>query len=393
MPAYVKEEGLDFNFDELIERRSSGSVKWDVYDEDVLPLWIADMDFRAPTAVIQALQERAAHGIFGYTLESPRLREQIVARMKALYDWEVRPEEIVFIPGVVVGFNQAAQALARPGEGVLIQTPIYPPFLEIGAHGGLLSQYAPLARNEDGEYGVDLNAFEEVIDNQTRVFVLCNPHNPVGRVFSRRELEGMAEICARHGVWIVSDEIHSDLIFSGHKHIPIASLDGEISRRTITLMAPSKTYNIPGLECSFAIIQDESVREHFQGGRRGLVGGVNLLGLAAAEAAYSQGQGWLDAVMLYLEGNRDYLFDFVRTELLGVHMAKPEGTYLAWLDCHQAGIEGDPGQFFLERAKVALNEGKTFGPGGEAFVRLNFATPRRTLEQALQRMKAALQSL
>ena len=247
-----------------------------------------------------------------------------------------------------------------------------------------------MPRKADGQYSVNLEAFEAALTGRTRIFMLCNPHNPTGRVFRKDELEAMADICLKNDIIICSDEIHSDLVFSGNKHIPIASLSPEIAAKTITLIAPSKTFNIAGLKASVAIITDEELRKQFDGARKGLTGWVNLLGMVAMEAAYDQGEAWLDTLLPYLEANRDYAFDFINNELPGVKMAKPEGTYLAWLDCQKAEIEGKPSQFFQEHAKVAMNDGAWFGQGGEGFVRLNFGCPRSMLEESLDRMKEAL---
>jgi cystathionine beta-lyase len=378
------------DFDELIDRRASDSIKWHAYDADVLPLWVADMDFRAPEPVIQALQQRVAHGVFGYCLAPPELREVIVERLARLYGWQVSTEDLVFTPGVVPGFNLAARAVTSPGDGMLVQTPVYPPILHAPANCSLTANEMELTRRPDGQYEVDFDLFAATITERTRVFLLCNPHNPVGRVFRRDELERLAELCLRHDIIICSDEIHCDLLFPGSQHIPIASLAPEIADRTITLMAPSKTYNIAGLYCSVAIIQNPELRQKFNTAGADLVGWPNILGYTAALAAYRDGQPWLDEVLRYLEGNRDFLLQYVAEHLPGISMAKPEATYLAWLDCHQAGLPGNPHEFFLKEAKVALNDGATFGPGGDGFVRLNFACPRATLVEALERMKTAL---
>jgi cystathionine beta-lyase len=259
-------------------------------------------------------------------------------------------------------------------------------------------QQAEIERNAQGRYALDIDAFEAAFTERTRTgvttraFILCNPHNPIGRVYERDELAAMAEVCLRHNTMICSDEIHCDLVYSGHKHVPIAALDPEIAQNTVTLMAPSKTYNIAGLKCSFAVIQNEDLRQEFNAARGGLVPSVNILGYTAALAAYRDGGPWLDEVLAYMEANRDYLKAYVDEHLPGIEMIVPEGTYLAWLDTRQAGIEGEPGAFFLERARVALNEGTHFGPGGKGYVRLNFACPRATLTEALERMRDALES-
>ncbi len=384
---------MHYDFDQIINRRATGSDKWDHYDEDVLPMWVADMDFVSPQPVVDALAHRVEHGVFGYPGENERLTSAIQDWLAVRFNWRVSLESLILIPGVVKSFNLASHALRGPdGGGVLVQTPVYYPFLSAPENAGMQRQEMQLTLCPDGSYEIDFEEFEASITDETRLFILCNPHNPVGRVFRQEELERMAQICIRHGVTICSDEIHGDLVFSGQRHIPVASLDPEIAAHTITLMAPSKTFNLAGLECSFAVIENPDLREKFVGAKQGLVGWVNLMGQTAALAAYREGQEWLDQLLVYLEANRDYLYDYVNTQLPGVSMAKPEGTYLAWLDCRKAGIEGNPQAFFLERAKVALNDGPKFGQGGEGFVRLNFGCPRSLLTDGLDRMKAALHS-
>ncbi|MCR4406738.1 MAG: PatB family C-S lyase [Anaerolineae bacterium] len=381
---------MAYNFDQLIDRRHSDSEKWHYYGDDVLPLWVADMDFMSPEPVIHALRQRVEHGVFGYGMEPPELREVIVDRLRGLYGWQVSAEALIFLPGVVSGFNLACRAVASPGEGVLVQTPVYPPILKAPVNAGLIRDEMELTRQADGRYVVDYDVFEQTITDRTRIFILCNPHNPVGRVFRRDELERMAEICLRHHVVICSDEIHCDLVFQGSRHLPIAALAPEIAKRTITLMAPSKTYNIAGLNCAVAIVENDELRTRLLAVRAGLVGGVNIMGYTAALAAYRDGQPWLEEVLRYLEDNRDFLLRYVGEHLPGISMSKPEGTYLGWLDCRRAGIPGNPHEFFLREARVALNDGADFGQGGEGFVRLNFGCPRSTLVEALDRMKAAL---
>ncbi|HOT93031.1 MAG TPA: PatB family C-S lyase [Anaerolineae bacterium] len=381
------------NFDHIIDRTATPSIKWKAYGEGVLPMWVADMDFAAPEAVMEALKARVAHGVFGYEGPPPALVEAILARLQHLYKWTVAPEALVFLPGVVTGFNLAAQAFLEPGDGLLIQTPVYPPILNAAGTANAVTQVMELTREADGRYSVDFELFEHTINERTRMFLLCNPHNPVGRVFREDELAQMAELCLRHNLLICSDEIHCDLIFSGYRHIPIAALAPEIAARTITLMAPSKTFNIAGLHCAFAVIPDAELRRRYKAARRGIVDSVNLLGYTAALAAYQQGQPWLDALLRYLEANRDFAVAFVRKHMPRIAVAPPEGTYLAWLDCRAAGLPGNAHEFFLKEARVALNDGATFGGGGEGFVRLNFGCPRALLEEGLERMRAALERI
>ena len=382
---------MNYDFDQIINRRGTGSDKWEKYAEDVVPMWVADMDFVSPRPVVDALQSRVAQAVFGYPGENDCLKRAIQDWLATRYDWMVDLAAIILIPGVVTGFNLASHAMRGPeGSGVLVQTPVYFPFLRAPENAGMQRQEMELTRGPDGSYEIDVDAFEASLTDETRLFILCNPHNPVGRVFRQDELEGIAEICLRHGVPICSDEIHGDLVFSGQRHIPLASLDPDIAAQTITLMAPSKTFNLAGLQSSFAVIENPELRNNFLGAKQGLVGWVNLMGQVAALAAYESGQEWLSQLLVYLEANRDYLSEYVRTELPGITMTKPEGTYLAWLDCSQAGIEGNPRTFFLEQAKVALSDGPAFGQGGEGFVRLNFGCPRALLKEGLERMKTAL---
>ncbi|MGC8879530.1 MAG: MalY/PatB family protein [Anaerolineae bacterium] len=383
---------MEYDFDTPLDRRRSDSEKWRHYPDDVLPLWVADMDFMSPEPVIRALQERVAHGIFGYGTEPATLRQVLAERMLRLYNWQVSEADFVFLPGVVTGFNLACRAVTSPGDTVLIQTPIYPPILEAPGNAGSQGKIVPLVQDTNGRYYVDFDLFERDIDERTRLFILCNPHNPVGRAFGRDELEQMAKICLHHDVVICSDEIHCDLVFSGHYHVPIAALDPAVAMRTITLMAPSKTFNIAGLQCSFAIIQNAALRQRFRSACSGLVPHVNVMGFVAALAAYRDGQPWLDKVLTYLEANRDFLVEYINNYLPGVRVYRPEATMLAWLDCRTASIPGNPYQFFLEHARVALSDGAAFGMGGEGFVRLNFGCSRKILLEALERMRQALLS-
>jgi len=383
---------VQLDFDRVIDRRRTESNKWHKYPADVLPLWVADMDFRSPEPVLRALRERVEHGVFGYGVEQPEFYQVFLDRLQTRYGWRVPPEAILVIPGVIPGFNLAARALTAAGDGLLLQTPVYPPIRRVPGNVRLTSDEMELERQPDGRYAIDFERFEAAIGERTRMFLLCNPHNPVGRVFRRDELQRMAEICVRRGLLICADEVHCELTFSQQQHVPIASLDAEIAARTITLMAPSKSFNLPGLKCAVAIIPNASLREKFVAARLDLVRAVNVLGYTAALAAYRDGQAWLDALLRYLEANRDFVVESVRSKLPGVSAASPEATYLAWLDCREADLpDSDPYTFFLDKARVALNDGKTFGRGGAGFVRLNFACPRATLAEGLDRMRHALE--
>ncbi len=389
------------NFDAIIERRGTNSIKWRLYPEDVLPAWVADMDFAAPEPILEALQRFVEHGVFGYESTSKELRETVAARMETLYGWQVSPEAVVATPGVVAGFTLATNALCAAGQGLLIQPPVYPPFLKVNGSAGLVRQEATLRLETEGStlrYGVDFDVFQQAVHSagaRTGMFLLCNPHNPTGQVYSKDDLARMADICLKNDIIICSDEIHSEILLGGTKHIPIAALDPEIADRTVTLVAPSKTFNVPGLFCGFAIIPNRDLLERYKKTVDCMAMHVSSPGLAAAQVAFSGAcDGWLAALRTYLTANRDFLVEFVREELPGIKTTVPEATYLAWLDCTElvkrGKISGTPHEFFLKSAKVALNEGRDFGSGGEGFVRLNFGCPRASLIEALTRMKSAL---
>ncbi|MBL7062741.1 MAG: putative C-S lyase [Anaerolineae bacterium] len=383
---------MPHDFDQIIDRRHTDSAKWRCYDEDVLPLWVADMDFAVPEPVIRALEERVAHPIFGYGIPPDTLREVVQERLARLYGWRVETDDIFFLPGVVTGFNLACHAIGAPGDEVLVEAPVYPPMLVAPGHTRRTCKVVPLVEGRE-RYEHDFDCFERAITERTSLFLLCNPHNPVGRVFETAELERLAETCLRNDIVICSDEIHCDFVYPDHQHVPIASLAPEVGAQTITLLAPSKTYNIAGLSCSVGVVQNPDLRARLEQAGAGLVPHVNVLGYTAAMAVYCDGQPWLEALLVYLEANRDVLLEHIDTHMPGIKCKQPEGTFLAWLDCREPSIPGSPHQFFLERARVALNDGAAFGAGGEGFVRLNFGCPRATLIEGLERMRAALEAL
>jgi len=381
---------MKYNFDELIDRRNTGCEKWSHFDEDVLPMWVADMDFPSPEPIIQALKQRIEHRILGYPCDSAEIKDAIVNWLEHRHNWKVHPDDLILIPGVISGFNLVSHAVTQPGDAVLLQTPAYPPFFSVSKNANLFQQESALKKAKNGSYEIDFDDLENSIRDNTRVFMLCNPHNPTGRVFRRDELEKIAQICLRNNVLICSDEIHHDLVYRGSKHIPIASLAPEVSKNTVTLLAPSKTFNIAGLTSSVLVCTDPDLRKQIDESRQGLLGWVNILGQTATLAAYRDCAEWLDEMLVYLEDNRDLVDKTVKTEMPGVAMSKPEGTYLAWLDCRNANLGESPYQFFLDKARVGLNDGALFGKEGEGFVRLNFGCPRSLLIEGLNRMKMAL---
>jgi cystathionine beta-lyase len=378
------------DFDEIISRRGTDSIKWTLYDEDVLPLWIADMDFLTAPVVREALHERVEHGIFGYVVEPAELREILVERLRRLYAWKVEPEAFVFLPSVVCGFNLVHQSVTKRGDGVLLQPPVYFPIRIAPKNSRATAQPVPLARSADGRYEIDFDALEAAVTKKTRMFMLCNPHNPVGRSYSEQELVELGDLCVRHRMTVCSDEIHGDFVYDGARHVPIASLSPEIEAQTVTLIAPSKSFNIAGLHSAVAIIPNKELREKVVQAKRGLVPSVSIFGYVGMLAAYRDGEEWFAELFAYVEENRNFVREFIKAEMPEIQVGPMEATYLAWLDCRGANLSGDPYEFFLHEARVATNPGPIFGPQGEGFIRLNFACPRATLAEGLGRMRDAL---
>jgi len=375
-----------FDFDTLIDRRNTGSEKWDKYQgRDILPLWVADMDFRSPPAVIDALHQRVSHGIFGYTHPQRELVDAVIGHLDRDFGWQVEADWIVWLPGLVCGLNVLCRAIGDADDEVLTLTPVYPPFLSAPVLSRRSLVKVPLLLHE-GRWVADMEAVERAITPRTRLLLLCSPHNPVGRAWSREELEQFAEVAARHDLVIGSDDIHAGLILDAEKaHIPLATLSPETARRTITLLAPSKTYNIPGLGCSFAVISNPALRRAFRSAKGRIVPHVNTLGYTAALAAYRDGEAWRQALIACLRANRDLVMAAVE-RMPGLAMTPVEATYLAWIDARQTGI-ASPARFF-EQAGVGLSDGDDFD--GHGFVRLNFGCPRTLLAEALRRMESAL---
>ena len=382
---------MTYDFDTPIDRRRTDSQKWQKYaGRDVIPLWVADMDFRSAPEILAALQARVDHGVFGYARPLPSTVDAMVAALRVRYGWNIEPSWLVWLPGLVVGLNVAARAFTQPGEAVLCNTPVYPPFLTAPAHQGRKAILAPLTSDPTAHrWDIDWQALDGAVTPQTRLFFLCNPHNPVARVFRREELARLAEFCLRHNLILCADEIHCDLILDDLPHVPVATLGAEIARRTVTLMAPSKTYNLPGLGTSLAIIPDPDLRRRYLQAAAGIVAEVNCLGYAACEAAYRHGEAWRQALLAYLRANRALLLDYVTRELPGIQIEAPiEATYLAWLNVAALRLK-DPVAHF-EAHGVGLSDGRHFGAEPGTCLRLNFGCPRATLREALARMKQAV---
>jgi len=374
---------MDLDFDLPVDRQGTHSLRWEKYaGRDVIPLWVADMDFRSPPAVIDALHRRVEHGVYGYTLPPPELSAVIVERMQRLYRWSIRPDWIVFLPGVVSGLYLAASRLTRAGEHILSPSPVYYHLFRAAQAAPRAWSGVPMAL-EQGRWVWDEDRLAAAAQPNSRMLMLCSPHNPGGTIFRRDELARIAAFAARHELVIVSDEIHCDLLLdAGKAHVPIASLAPEVSRRSITLMAPSKTFNLAGAGFAFAIIEDAGLRQAFSFDLKKSVHDATLFGYEAALAAYRDGQPWLTALLDYLRGNRDFL-EAALARLPGVEMAHVEATYLAWIDCTGLGLS-DPHAHFLGHG-LGLSPGADFG--APHFVRLNFGTQRSVLTSGLERLE------
>lgn len=390
------------NFDEIINRENTNAIKYEPKvlkemfgSEDLLPLWVADMDFKCPEVIIDAITDRAKHGIFGYSDMDDAFYDVFIAWNKRRNNWQVEREWICYSPGIVPAVNYIVQAFCNTGDKVIIQNPVYYPFAQAIINNGAQIINNPL-KKENGKYVMDFGDLEEKVkDPRVKLLILCNPHNPIGRVWRKEELQRLGEICLAHDVLVISDEIHSDLIMSGHKHIPFASLSTEFANNSITCMAPSKTFNIAGLQISDIIIPNSKIRTAFQAIlENNAIGHPNIFGIVAQNAAYGEGENWLEAVLKYIEANMDYLDAFVKTRLPEISFVKPEATYLAWLDFRGLGMN----QVALEKwmhgeVKLALDEGYIFGEGGEGYERINVACPMEILREALERIERAVEKL
>ena len=385
---------MPINFDSTPNRRDPNvKNKWTWYPNDVLPMWVADMDFPAPKPILNELRKVVDHGVLGYEMPSQSLQETVATRMDRLYRWKVKPASVVAVTGIVSGFTVAARAFGSKKKGVLVQTPVYNEFHEVKNNVGIPQVNAPLVERVNGNilrYEIDWDVFKKQV-KKAGIFLLCNPHNPLGIIFSRKDLLQMARICIENNVLIVSDEIHSELLLDDHTFTPMAKLSSEIAEHTITLIAPSKTFNVAGLFCGFAIIPNEKLRLRYDKEVNHLRLHVNSLGLHAARIAYSgQCDDWLKELRRYLTGNRDFLLEYVTKHMPGVRTTIPDATYLGWLDFTQTDIKGAAYDFFLKEAKVALSDGKIFGVENDSYVRINFGTSRKLLKQGLDRMRKAL---
>ena len=390
---------MNCDFNEIIDRRQTGCVKWDFNQrifgrEDILPLWVADMDFKAPQAVVDALVNRANHGIYGYSDGMDGYYEGLIAWMEKRHDWLIERDWITFSPGIVPALNELVRSLTKPGDKILLQSPVYPPFFQaIRNHGReVVNSQLCLA---NGRYTMDFADLEEKLASGVKMMILCNPHNPVGRVWERDELERLGQLCLAHDVLVISDEIHGDLIYEGYRHIPFSSLSQDLAQQSIVCTAPSKTFNLAGLQTSNLIIPNAKYRKVYRASLE--LTGIhhpNVFGITALEAAYRHGWDWLNQLMNYLKGNLEFLMSFLAQELPQIEAVRPEGTYLVWLDFRKLAMESkDLQEFLVHKAGVGLNAGYLFGPGGEGFARINIACSLEVLEEGLRRIKAAVKEL
>ncbi|MEI3521127.1 MAG: MalY/PatB family protein [Anaerosacchariphilus sp.] len=387
------------NFDEYIERRGTESYKWDGYHpefpevpetQELLPLWVADMDFKCPQPVIDAVTKRAELGIYGYSVtNSDGFVEAACTWVKRRYHYNIEKEWIVYTRGIIPGYNIAIQAFTNPGDGVLIQRPVYSPYTDSIVTNGREVVDSPLKR-VNGHYEIDFEDFEvKAARPNTKLMIMSNPHNPIGRVWTEEELQKIGEICVKHHVIIVSDEVHADLIMKGYRHVPIASLSKEIADITISAYAPSKTFNMAGLQTSYFVISNPFLRADFVGQQaRNRIWDINFFGSAALQAAYTECDEWLDELLIYLEDNMDFMKEYLESHIPKLKMNKPEGTYLVWVDFTGTGLSGEQLQKkMLEEAKIAVDFGDWFGDGYELFARFNVACPRNILQEALHRLE------
>jgi cystathionine beta-lyase len=387
---------MAYNFNKTPERRNTNSIKWTRYPADVIPLWVADMDFQAPKPILNGLRAMIDHGVLGYDIPTTALQETVASRMDALYKWKVKPEAVSAVTGIVTGFSVAARAFGSPKKGIMIQTPVYNEFHEVKNNIGIPQLDVPLVKSVAGNimrYEIDWDMFKKQA-KKAGMFLLCNPHNPLGIIYSRKDLQRMAEICLENNVLMISDEIHSELLLDGNKFTPMAKLSSEIANHTITLVAPSKTFNVPGLFCGFAIIPNQELRERYNKMVEHLRIHVSSTGLQAAQIGFSgQCDEWLAELRTYLTANRDFLVEYVTKYMPNVRTTIPAATYLGWLDFTQTPVNVSPYDFFLKEAKVAFSDGKVFGKEGEGHLRINYGTSRRILKDGLDRIRKALESM
>ena len=390
---------MSWNFDEKIDREGTSCLKYDLRREvfgtgNVIPMWVADMDFKTPDFIIRALHKRLEHEVLGYTLRPPEYSKSIARWMLKKHKWLVEDEWVCFSPGIVPALNLCTLAFTRPLDSIIIQPPVYTPFFSaVESHGRNLV-LSPLSE-KDGKWTMDFDSLNNLVSDSAKMIILSNPHNPVGRAWSEGELRKLADICLKNNIIILSDEIHCDLVLPGYRHTPVAGLSEEIAAITVTCLAPSKTFNLAGLSTSSVVISNPVLRKYFNKKIEHLhIGNGNIFGMIASVSAYSEGQEWLDALLVYLKGNVDFVRNYLSKHIPEIIPVMPEATYMIWLDCRKLGMPGkDLQDFFVNKAGVGMNEGSTFGPGGEGFMRMNLATQRQKIKTAMEQIDRAVSLL
>lgn len=391
--------GTIYNFDEIIDRHNTDAIKIErckalFGTENIIPLWVADMDFRTPDFILNAIYKRLEHPILGYSKFPKELMPSLVNWIKKLHNWDINPDWAGFVPGIVSGIAFAIDAYTQTGDEIIIQPPVYYPFMDIinKSHRKLI--YNQLVE-KNGKFEMDFTDLEQKITDKTRLFILCNPHNPGGRAWDKASLQQLCDICSRHNVLVISDEIHSDLVLTGHTHTPFASISETASNISVTFQAPTKTFNMPGLVSSSYIIPNRELRfKYAQYLDKIEQAGGNIFAYVATQSAYQYGEEWRQQMLEYVENNLNYVIEFLATNIPQIKPMQPEATYLLWLNCRELGMETDElHQFFARKAGLGLNKGTVFGPGGEYHLRLNAACPRSVLEQAMKQLQLAIKSL
>ncbi|MCT4660824.1 MAG: pyridoxal phosphate-dependent aminotransferase [Tissierellales bacterium] len=392
---------MRYDFSKPINRANTHSLKWDgikekfgINPEGILPLWVADMDFKSPIEVADMLKHKASHGIYGYSGDFEDYEDSVIRWMKNRHGWDIDRGWIAYTPGIVTGLNLLVSALTKPGDKIIVQPPVYTPFYEAINNHGCEVVENPLIKNGD-RYEMDFENLESQMSENVKLLILCSPHNPVGRVWTREELTRLGEICEKHGVIVISDEIHGDLIYKKSKHTPFAMLGESFAQNTVICTAPSKTFNVAGLNTANLIIPNEKLRKAYLDKRASFgISRPNVFGFEALEAAYTFGEEWLEQLLVYLEGNADFVKSYIDENLPQIKVSKPDGTYLMWLDFRGMPVKGKELEDFLIReAKVLMNQGDCYGTGGDGFVRLNIGCARVVLEDALERIKVAVEKL
>jgi cystathionine beta-lyase len=398
---------MKYDFDIVYDRKNTGCAKWDAVKaifgaDDVIPMWVADMDFPSAAPIVEALKRRAGHPFFGYAMPGPSLTEAVVDRVKRRFNWKIESEWVVFTPGIIPALSIAVRALTHPGDEIILQEPVYYPFFGVVTGSGcqIVHNQLKLARSRYTMDFADLaarfrpEAGMHPSRSRIKALILCNPQNPIGRVWEKAELQKLGDIVINNGAVVISDEIHCEILYDGYRHTPFASISQDFARNSIVCMAPSKTFNLPGLEASSVIIPDKKLRDTFNDVRSSLVHGLNIFGITAMEAAYRYGDEWLEQLLVYLQENLDFTTSYFNKHIPKIKVIKPQGTYLLWLDCRGLKLDDKELQrFFREKARVGFDDGYLFGLGGSGFQRMNIACPRAILKEALQRIERAVKKL